>query len=80
MGNNTQSVSVQPGYAEVQASPPDAVESPERILELLADDGVRRILEATASDSLTVADIATQCAIPSATAYRKVNALNEQGF
>lgn len=61
-------------------SPPDVVASPERILELLADERVQRILAVTADDSLTVARIANECDLPIATAYRKVNALHNEGL
>ena len=78
MGNSSNSTTVLPGG--VQAPPPEDVESPERILELLADERVHRILAVTAEDSLTVAQIASECDLPIATAYRKVNALHSQGL
>ena len=65
---------------QLQVLPSGAVESPERILELLADEAVQGILAATADNYVTVATIATQCDLAIATAYRKVNDLHEQGL
>ena len=49
-------------------------------LSLLADQNARSILAATASSPRTVPDLVTECDIPAATAYRKVEALVEVGL
>lgn len=78
MENSPHLTTVSSGSSE--GTPTDVVESPERILELLADERVQRILAITADEYMTVATIADECNLPIATAYRKVNALNNQGL
>ena len=50
---------------------------PKDVLSALDDDGCRRILEATTDEALTATELATQCDIPTSTAYRKVEQLTE---
>lgn len=50
------------------------------VLGLLADPDARAIMLATASDSLSVPELVGRCEIPTATAYRKVEALVETGL
>jgi len=76
MGDHIQPGGSPPGDGHPRSS--ETVESPERLLELLADEAVRRILAATTDEYLTVADIGSRCDIPTATAYRKVNNLERQ--
>lgn len=46
----------------------------------LADDDCRKILLATANDPLTVSELCSECDIPMATAYRKVNRLADMAL
>lgn len=54
--------------------------SPTGVLSALSDPDSRTILEATASRPRTVPEIVDACDIPTATAYRKVDALTEVGL
>lgn len=50
-------------------------EDAQTVLEALTDPDCRAILEATREESLTATELSERCAIPSSTAYRKVEAL-----
>lgn len=52
----------------------DAVQD---VLTALDDPDCRAILEATTDESLTAAEIGEACDLPSSTAYRKIDALDE---
>ena len=54
--------------------------SPNDVLAALADSDSREILAASAEKQQTVAELVEQCDIPTATAYRKVNALVDAGL
>ncbi|MFP4626291.1 MAG: helix-turn-helix domain-containing protein [Natronomonas sp.] len=54
--------------------------SPTGVLSALSDPDSRAILEATALRSRSVPEIVDACGIPTATAYRKVDALTEVGL
>ena len=56
------------------------VHDPTAVLSLLADQNARSILAATVSSPQTVPDLVTECDIPAATAYRKVEALVDVGL
>lgn len=45
------------------------------VLDALDDSECRAILEATTGDSMTAAEIADECSLPSSTAYRKIDRL-----
>jgi len=60
--------------AGVEAPPPDDVET---ILDVLDDEGCRRILAVTGTDALTVSEIKDACDIPRSTVYRKIDCLSE---
>lgn len=55
-------------------------QSPTDVLSALADPDSRHILEATARRPRSVPEIVEACDIPTATAYRKVNALADVGL
>ncbi|WP_255193096.1 ArsR/SmtB family transcription factor [Natronobeatus ordinarius] len=57
----------------VSRDAPDA----ESVLEALADDASRDILEATTEDSLSATEISTRCDIPLSTTYRKLERLTD---
>ena len=50
------------------------------VLGLLADRDARAILMATAREAVSVPELVTVCEIPTATAYRKVEALVDTGL
>jgi len=50
-------------------------ESVQSVLDALDDEECRAILEATKRESLTAAEIADECDLPSSTAYRKIDLL-----
>ncbi len=55
-------------------------DSPDELLEMLADADVRSILATTAEAPRSVSEIVDRCEIPTATAYRKVRRLCELGL
>lgn len=55
-------------------------DSPSQILTALSDRRCRAILGATAAASLSIAELAEQCDIPTSTTYRKVNLLEDAGL
>lgn len=61
------------------SSGPSAIDAPdpEAVLESLADDASRAILEATAEESLSATEISERCDIPLSTTYRKLERLTE---
>jgi DNA-binding transcriptional ArsR family regulator len=50
------------------------------LLDALTDEDCRAILQATSEESLSAGEISEACAIPSSTAYRKVETLTEAGL
>jgi response regulator of citrate/malate metabolism len=54
-----------------------ATESIQGVLDALDDAECRAILEATTGDSMTAAEIADECDLPSSTAYRKIDLLDD---
>ncbi|WP_232702395.1 winged helix-turn-helix domain-containing protein [Halobacterium wangiae] len=55
----------------------DAVQA---VLAALDDPDCRAILEAASDESLTAAEIGEACDLPSSTAYRKIDVLDEAGL
>jgi len=54
-----------------------ATESVQGVLDALDDEECRAILEATTQESLTAGEIADECDLPSSTAYRKIDLLDD---
>ncbi|SEW29797.1 winged helix-turn-helix domain-containing protein [Halobacterium jilantaiense] len=52
-------------------------ESVQGVLDALDDEECRAILEATKQESLTAAEISEECDLPSSTAYRKIDLLDD---
>ncbi|AGB36837.1 winged helix-turn-helix domain-containing protein [Natronococcus occultus] len=50
------------------------------VLAALEDGDCRAILEATADEALTAAELASRCEIPSSTVYRKLELLTDAGL
>jgi len=55
-------------------------ESPEKLLEILADPKSRAIIAAVANERQSVAEIADYCDLPLSTSYRRVDTLVECGI
>lgn len=55
----------------------DDFESVQGVLDALDDEECRAILEATRQESLTAAEISEECDLPSSTAYRKIDCLDD---
>lgn len=54
-----------------------AADSIQAVLDALDDTDCRAILEATRGDSKTASEIADECDLPSSTAYRKIDQLDD---
>jgi DNA-binding transcriptional ArsR family regulator len=54
-----------------------AADSIQSVLDALDDTDCRAILEATRGDSKTASEIADECDLPSSTAYRKIDQLDD---
>ncbi|WP_181693333.1 helix-turn-helix transcriptional regulator [Natronomonas sp. LN261] len=61
-------------------SDPSERESPVSVLGTLADSESRAILEATATEPKSIAELVDECRLSTATAYRKVDALVDIGL
>ncbi|MDZ7688082.1 MAG: helix-turn-helix domain-containing protein [Halobacteriales archaeon] len=57
-----------------------ATESPEKLLEILADPKSRAIIAAVAQERQSVAEIADHCDLPLSTSYRRVDTLVDNGI
>lgn len=58
----------------------DDTEYAEDILQALEDTDCRRVLEATATKSLTAKELADHCEVPKSTLYRKLDMLTSTGL
>lgn len=72
-------------HVDGKPSETDATDSSARdlqpsILGTLADDDMQAILSATATEPKSVPEIVAECDIPTPTAYRKVDVLEELGL